>query len=331
MPFHIVHNDITKMETDAIVNAANTQLARGGGVCGAIFAAAGDRKLEEECKRVAPCPTGQAVATKGYGLAAGYIIHAVGPVWRGGNMGEEILLRGAYRNALMLAREIGCGSIAFPLISSGIYGYPKDRALACAVEEIRDFLRDNEMDVYLAVFDRMAVRISGRLFSDISHYLDIYFEDTPQYRNDCCTRSVNHEMEIRIPEFLKSKPAVSEERKLEDLLSHMDETFSQMLLRLIDEKGFKDVEVYKRANMDRKHFSKIRTNQNYNPRKQTVLALAVALRLSGDETADLLGRAGFSLSNSQKGDVIVRYFLEKGDYDIFTINEALFCFGEPAL
>ena len=151
MPFHIVHNDITKMETDAIVNAANTQLLRGGGVCGAVFAAAGDRRLEEECKMAAPCPTGQAVATRGYGLAAGYIIHAVGPVWQGGNRGEEILLRSAYRNALKLAKEIGCGSIAFPLISSGIYGYPKDRALECAAAEIRDFLCENEMDVYLVL------------------------------------------------------------------------------------------------------------------------------------------------------------------------------------
>ncbi len=328
MSFQIVHNDITKMHTDAIVNAANTQLLMGGGVCGAVFSAAGPDKLERECRRLAPCPVGRAVITGGYGLHARYVIHAVGPVWRGGGQGERELLAGAYLSALELARERGCRSVAFPLISSGIYGYPKSEALQVAVDTIREFLNREELDVYLVVFDRRAVELGQELYADLRHFIDRYFEENPARRLAAepfaCEEAV---LEYEGP-FSHQKYG---KRSLEDMLNNLDETFSQMVLRLIDQKGYRDVEVYKRANMDRKLFSKIRSNPQYSPKKQTVLALAIALRLNVDEARDLLKKAGFTLSDSQKQDVIIRYFLEAEEYDMFTINEALFCFEQPLL
>ena len=350
MPFRIVHNDITRMRTDAIVNAANSALREGGGVCGAIFRAAGAKELEAECRTLAPCPTGQAALTGGYGLAARYIIHAVGPVWQGGGQGEAEALAGAYRHALALAKERGCGSIAFPLISAGIYGYPKEQALRVATETIREFLQGNEMEVYLVVFDRGAVCLSERVADGVRHWIDTHFEPERGRRREQerpgLSASASAQPSPMCAPAQASRPAdrgrkekavarllkePSRSRRLEELLSHREEGFSEMLLRLIDEKGYSDVEVYKRANMDRKLFSKIRGNQEYHPKKATVLSLAVALRLSVDEAVDLLQRAGYSLSNSSRQDIIVRYFLQQGEYDIFTINEALFCFEEPLL
>ena len=328
MPFQIVHNDITKMHTDAIVNAANSRLQAGGGVCGAIFAAAGDRKLQEECNRKSPCPTGSAVITGGYGLSAKYIVHAVGPIWQGGSQGEETLLRSAYLTSLKLAAEKGCRSISFPLISAGIYGYPKEQALQVAVSAFSRFLMEQddgeEMDIYLVVFDRSAVSLSEKLFQEISHYIDTFHDEEEKERRrrfeyEICCASICEDADVL------------RERSLEQLVNNLEETFSEMVLRLVDEKGYKDSQVYKRANLDRKLFSKIRSNPDYHPKKETVLALAVGLQLSVDETLDLLQRAGYTLSNSSRTDVIVRFFLEKGEHDIFLINEALFCFGEAVL
>ncbi|MCI8403055.1 MAG: RNase III inhibitor [Lachnospiraceae bacterium] len=341
MPFQIVHNDITRMHTDAIVNAANQALRKGGGVCGAIFRAAKAAELEAECAKKAPCPTGRAVITGACGLAARYIIHAVGPVWQGGGRGEAEALAGAYRHALMLAEENGCESVSFPLISAGIYGYPKEEALMVATETIREFLKDHEMEVYLVVFDRGAVCLSEELFDDVRHYINTYFE--PERSRSRKTSEPEIFSEMRSTPAPMCAPASasrpehsvllppSRARRLEELLSHMEESFTEMLLRLIDEKGYSDVEVYKRANMDRKLFSKIRGNREYHPKKATVLSLAVALRLSVDEAADLLRRAGYSFSNSSRQDIIVRYFLQQEEYDMFTINETLFCFEEPLL
>jgi O-acetyl-ADP-ribose deacetylase len=349
MPFQIVHNDITKMKTDAIVNAANSRLQYGGGVCGAIFDAAGKEQLQLECNKKAPCPVGHACLTDGYQLPAKYIIHAVGPIYKDGMHKERTLLLSAYQNSLKLAKEYHCKSISFPLISSGIYGYPKEEALQVAIQAISEYLLHNDMDVYLVVFDRKAVYLSEKLFSDITHYIDSYYTDTKR-------RSISRRLEAQnqlfddsdriksldesIPHYTldaipnredERKLSTTKKRKLESLLTHMDETFSEMLIRIIDEKGFTDVEVYKRANMDRKLFSKIRSNKDYNPKKQTVIALAIALKLSVDEAKDLLQKAGYSLSNSHKFDVIIRYFLEKREYNIFIINEALFCFEQPTI
>lgn len=359
MPFQIVHNNIVYMRTDAIVNAANSMLRRGGGVCGAIFEAAGEEELQSACDVLAPCPVGGAVATEGYHLPVRYIIHAVGPIWRGGLEGEDKLLESAYKSALETAKSKGCRSISFPLISAGIYGYPKKEALQIAVRVFREFMEKNEMDIYLVVFDRKAVSISERLYQNVKHYIDSYAPELDRRRRMMAENfsqmmemppvpSGEKAQEAQIPVPMAAPQAIGtassspfkqemqqitekKKRSLKDLFGHMEETFSQMLLRFIDQKGYTEVEVYKRANMDRKLFSKIKCSKDYTPKKQTVLSLAIALRLSLDETLDLLKRAGYSLSMSSKFDVIIRYFLENEEYDIFLINETLFTFEQPLL
>lgn len=329
MPFHLIHADITKLDTDAIVNAANSQLLAGSGVCGAIFRAAGSRAegLQKECLAKAPCPAGQSVLTGSYGLPARYIIHTVGPIWQGGNQGEAALLASCYRSALSLAWEAHCRSIAFPLISSGIFGYPKRAALLVAREAITRFLEDyEEMEVYLALLDRSAVELGEKLEKGLEHYVHTYCQ--PESRGRRQTETVIQAFQVLSLEHAMASEA---SRSLEDDVNHLAESFSQQLFRLIDQKHYGDVEVYKRANMDRKLFSKIRSNRGYQPKKKTVLALAVALHLTVEETQKFLESAGYALSSSRETDVIVRYFLEKGQYDIYTINAALFRYGQPEL
>lgn len=341
MPFHIVHNDITKMNVDVIVNAANNQLLQGGGVCGAIFKAAGEKLLQRECSQYAPIQTGQAVITNGYNLSAKYIIHAVGPIYKDGQHNEKELLISAYKSSLTLAIKYNCQSIALPLISSGIYGYPKKEALAIATSTINNFLNDNELDVYLVVFDKDSVTLSESLYQNIEHYIDQYFiEDRYTRRSEFEFLSAvplsNSSTKSKRKAFFEKEKSIEAQtlyntRSLDDLVDMIDETFSEMLLRLIDEKGYTDTQVYKRANIDRKLFSKIRTQADYHPSKKTALALCIALQLSLDETIDLLNKAGYTLSNSQKSDIIIRYFIENNDYNIYTINEALFFFNQPTL
>ncbi len=342
MPFEIVRNDITRMSVDAIVNAANSQLLPGGGVCGAIFHAAGANELQAECGKIGRCNVGGAVVTKGYALPAKYIIHAVGPIWRGGGAGESVLLHNCYINALSLAAEYKCSSIAFPLISSGIYGYPKDRALQVAVAAISEFLLTREMQVYLVVFDKTAFVLSEKLFSAIERFIDDNYagghlvsrsgHEHKSFTRQLFEQTNSHgdaSSSIPIAEALASVSAGK--RSLSDVVGHLDESFSRMLLRLIDEKGITDVETYKRANIDRKLFSKIRNGKGYNPSKPTAIAFAIALQLNLDETKDLLGKAGYTLSHSNKFDVIIEYFIEEGNYNIFEINEALFAFDQTLL
>ena len=331
MPFSLVRNDIVNMRVDAIVNAANSSLAPGGGVCGAIFAAAGRTALEKACRAIGHCDVGSAVITPGFDLPARYVIHAVGPIWQGGTRGEAALLQSCYTRALHLAQENGCESIAFPLISSGIFGYPKPQALRVAINAIEEFLLKYEMQVYLVIFDRAALLISERLYENIQRYIDDRYVELrafPRQAAEALPHARQRAEQADLP--LAAPCATPGKRSLDDLLGHLDESFSRMLLRLIDEKGMTDVEVYKRANLDRKLFSKIR-KEGYNPSKQTALALAIALRLNLDETKDLLGRAGYALSHSNKFDIIIEYFIEEGVYDIFEINEALFAFEQRLL
>ena len=331
MPFSLVRNDIVNMRVDAIVNAANSSLAPGGGVCGAIFAAAGRTALDKACRAIGHCDVGSAVITPGFDLPARYVIHAVGPIWQGGSRGEADLLHSCYTRALHLARENGCESIAFPLISSGIFGDPKPQALRVAINAIEEFLLKYEMQVYLVIFDRAALLISERLYENIQRYIDDRYVELrafPRQAAEALPHARQRAEQADLP--LAAPCATPGKRSLDDLLGHLDESFSRMLLRLIDEKGMTDVEVYKRANLDRKLFSKIR-KEGYNPSKQTALALAIALRLNLDETKDLLGRAGYALSHSNKFDIIIEYFIEEGVYDIFEINEALFAFEQRLL
>ncbi len=325
MPLLFIRNDITKMPVDAIVNAANESLLGGGGVDGCIHRAAGPELLAE-CRRLGGCRTGEAKLTGAYRLPCRYVIHTVGPVWRGGGHGEREQLVSCYRASLLLAQEHGCETVAFPLISSGIFGYPKDQALRVAVDTIGAFLLEHDMTVYLVIFDRSAYQISGKLFADIAEYIDDhYVEAHTDLGAERLRRGALHR-EMAAPMCAPmAAPA------LDDLLEHLDAGFSETLLRLIDRRRKKDSEVYKKANVDRKLFSKIRNNPNYKPSKPTALAFAIALELDLEETKDLLARAGYALSASSKFDVIVEYFIRQRNYDIFAINEALFAFDQSLL
>lgn len=333
MPLEFVRNDITKMEVDAIVNAANNRLANGGGVCGAIHRAAGPELLAE-CLTLGGCKTGEAKITKGYRLPSRFVIHTVGPVWHGGNNGERDLLVSCYKQSLMLAKAHNCNSVAFPLISSGIYGYPKEQALRVATDTIRDFLIENDdadMLVSIVVFDKDSFRISGKLYTGIAEYIDDH------YVAEHADRRFRRRYDID-PAYCMESTCVEEAayapkalRTLEDALNMIDESFSQMVLRKIDEKGIKDPECYKKANLDRKLFSRLRNDVNYKPKKHTALALAIALELSLPETQELLMKAGYALSHSDKGDIIVEFFIKNKQYDIFTINEALYSFDQTLL
>jgi len=350
MPFYIIRQDITRMTTDAIVNAANSSLLGGGGVDGCIHRAAGAGLLEE-CRRLGGCETGCAKITGAYDLPCKYIIHTVGPVWMGGNADEKRLLEACYRNSLLLAQQNGCESVAFPLISAGAYGYPNDEALRVAVDTIEEFLQDCDMTVYLTVFDRAAFDIGARRFEDIAQYIDdVYVQE----HTDVSNRSARYKASRMLaapkgasPKAVASKPvaampvcaqcsecAADVSAYPDDLsarLKMLDESFSQMLLRLIDESGMTDAQCYKKANIDRKLFSKIRSDVGYRPSKQTAIAFAVALQLSLADTNELLKKAGFALSHSSKFDIIIEYFISKGIYDVFEINQALFAFDQSLL
>lgn len=334
MPLQIVRNDITKMEVDAIVNAANTSLLGGGGVDGCIHRAAGP-KLLAECRKLGGCETGKAKITKGYCLPCKYVIHAVGPIWRGGQYGEREQLISCYRTSLELAKKKGCQSVAFPLISSGIYGYPKEQALQIAIDTIGAFLLQNDMTVYLVIFDHKAYQISEKLFSDIKAYIDDRYVDEHTDTYEQRTQRMRREaVSSPIPPVCSaSAPSMAPYKapSLRDALCQIDESFSQMLLRKIDEKGMTDVQCYKKANIDRKLFSKIRSDKGYKPSKPTAIAFAIALELPLDETKDMLMKAGFALSHSNKFDIIIEYFIEHGNYNIFEINEALFAFDQSLL
>ena len=329
MPLQIVRNDITKMTVDAIVNAANTTLLGGGGVDGCIHRAAGP-KLLLECMTLGGCKTGEAKVTKGYKLPCKYVIHTVGPVYNDGNHGEKELLESCYKKSLELAKERECESVAFPLISSGIYGYPKDKALKVAIDVISDFLLENEMTVYIVIFDKKAYQISEKLFSDIAEYIDDrYVDEHTDFRRE--SMRLNMPMASVIAVDLCESRAIFAEASLDEKLKQIDESFSQMLLRKIDEKGMTDAQCYKKANIDRKLFSKIRGDVNYKPSKSTAIAFAIALELSLAETEDMLKKAGFALSHSNKFDIIIEYFINEGNYNIFEINEALFAFDQSLL
>ena len=343
MPIKIVRNDITKIKCDAIVNAANPSLLGGGGVDGAIHRAAG-KGLLLECLKLGGCKVGQAKLTGAYKLPAKFIIHTVGPKWKGGQDGERKLLESCYRESLLLALDNKCESVAFPLISSGVYGYPKDQALKVAVDTITEFLIDHDMLIYIVVFDKSAFQISEKLFTDIATYIDDKYVDTHfifnRTRPDALGEStVLAETQILSDEFetcelqAPSCPsmAMPKAMSLEDIVNQIDESFSQMLLRKIDEKGMTDAECYKKANVDRKLFSKIRSDINYRPSKTTALAFAIALELSLEDTKDMLMKAGFALSHSNKFDIIIEYFITHGNYNVFEINEALFAFDQSLL
>lgn len=419
MPLQILRNDITKMRVDAIVNAANSSLLGGGGVDGAIHRAAGPALLEE-CRairaREGGCRTGDAKMTGAGRLPCRYVIHTVGPVWQGGRQGEAELLASCYRRSLDLAAEKGCETVAFPLISAGAYGYPKQEALRIAVDTIRAWLQASgpeEMAVSLVVFDKAAFEVSSGQYAAVAAYIDDHYVEAHAEPASMAVARKNRALqnllkgtgrggkkhalfgldaapdaeiaEDAVPPAVAPPPAVpgmaggpgkppappaaaaapreaniapqaipaapfapaapqaapaapfapaapqAAPASLREALRSLDESFAEMLLRKIDERGITDAACYKKANISRKLFSKIRADRLYRPSKPTALAFALSLELGLDETQELLRKAGFALSHSSKFDVIVEYFILNGVYDVMRVNEALFAFDQPLL
>ena len=355
MPLQIIRQDITKMQVDAIVNTTNEEMVGYSGVDLAVHEGAGP-ELDIECARIAPLGLGQAKITKGYNLDARYIIHTSGPTWRGGLVGESVILKSCYIESLKLAVAHGCNSIAFPLISSGVYGYPKDQVLKFAIQIITEFLFEHELMVYLCVFDRTSYEFSKKLFTEISEIIDDKYVE--EHDEDCIAElekfnaselliskmcSCDDFEELEEIEADASFPMKAEtphsvptssvgNKSLREYMKAMDKSFAYKLFDLIDERGMTDVECYKKANIDKKTFSKIKCNPDtYKPSKQTAVAFAIALKLNLDETQDLLASAGLTLSRSFTFDKIIRYFIQKEIYDIFEINEALFEFDQVLL
>ena len=386
MPFEIIRDDITRVRADAVVNSANPKPVCGAGSDSAVYAAAGKEKLLRERQKIGEIRTGQAVQTPAFDLPAKYIIHTVGPVWNGGENGELSLLADCYRNSLNLAADLSCESIAFPLISTGVYGFPKDQALSVALREIRAFLEDHEMLVKLVVFDRTAYELSEDLVEGVNAFIDENYVQAArekEYEGSYDERLLAarrrreeafHSYAAELPDqgmtpfhddkYLPSPqakpsyqaafpaqkppenapkgaakgkkkplsaPAGLSKKKKEPFQLQLGETFQERLFALIDERGLTDAEVYKRANLDRKLFSKIRCNPEYKPGKRTAAALAIALELNLDETVDLLGRAEMALSPSSRFDLIIEYCIEHEIYDIFEVNALLFEYDQQLL
>ena len=354
MPFEIIRNDITTMQVDAIVNAANPRPVIGYGLDAGIHQKAGEQLLIAR-KEIGDIAFGDAVITPAFKLDSRYVIHAVSPIWQGGQKMETALLESCYTKSLQLALEHKCESIAFPLLSAGNHGFPKDIALQTAINAFSKFLMKHDMQIYLVVFNRSAFTLSEKLFHSVQSFIDeTYIQkksleeygiknkknvddiELLQLREAMSRRIAKPECDYQLHEIPSAKavttaPVLSAPRKLEDLMKEMDETFSESLIRLIDQKGMKDPDVYKRANIDRKLFSKIKNNPDYKPSKSTAIAFAVALELSLDETRDLIGRAGFAMTHSSKFDIIIEYFLREKNYNIFEINEVLFAFDQPLI
>lgn len=340
MPLQIIRQDITKMRVDAIVNTTNEEMVGYSGVDLAIHTIAG-AELDAECAKLAPLGLGQAKLSGAYSLPCKYVIHTSGPVWRGGLVGESIILRSCYIESLKLAVKSGCRSIAFPLISSGVYGYPKDQVLKFAIQTITEFLFDHELTVYLCVFDKESYSFSQKLFSDIQEFInDEYVDEHDEDFYEAFDGSID---EIPMAKCIqapmcadammprKRETSSAAGKSLREYMKQMDRSFQEMLFDLIDESGMTDVECYKKANVDKRTFSKIKSNKDYKPSKQTVIAFAISLQLDMDTTQELLATAGFTLSRSKVFDKIIRYFIHNGNYDIFEINEALFEFDQQLL
>lgn len=329
MPFQIIRNDITKVKADAIVNTANPNVTIGSGTDTAIYNAAGKEKLLAERKKIGLMYPGQVAHTLAFDLDAKYVFHTIGPSWIDGNHNERNILNSCYEQSLNLAAELACESIAFPLIATGVYGFPKDEALQIALATINKFLLSHDMKVILVVFDRKAFELSWKLFMDIEEYIDEYTvgeirdaEYGERYRNECRERQERQETSI-------THRAATE--PLNNVLDSLGDTFQQRLFKLINESAMDDVAVYKKANIDRKVFSKIRCNKEYKPKKKTAVALAIALRLDMPTMLDLLARAEIAFSPSNKFDLIITYFITNKVYDIYEINAVLFKYGQPIL
>lgn len=348
MPLQIIRQDITKMKVDAIVNPSNRHLEPGGGTDLAIHKAAGS-ELTEYCKRLGGCPVGEAKITPGFNLPCKYVIHTAGPNWYS-IVNPKKLLVSCYKECLKLALENNCESVAFPLISAGLYGYPKDKVLKTAMEVISDFLLEHELLIYLVVYDKKSYEFSEKLFTDIKSYIDDNYVLEHEADSDELLDTFSLKQESVILEERKlfssslpfdaciaresTKPLAPQAQanlSLSEMLKEIDDSFAVTLMKLIDLKGMTDVECYKKSNVSKKTFWKILNQKDYRPSKNTVLSFAIGLELTLDETLNLLRTVGFTLSHSSKFDIVVEYFIKNENYNIFEINEALFEFDLPCL
>ena len=354
MPLKIVRNDITKMQVDAIVNTANEEPVYATGVDTAVYKAAGEELLLAERQKIGFLKEGEVAITPGFALPAKYIIHAVSPLYIDGTMGDEERLRACYRDSLKLAKENNCESIAFPLISTGGFGYPKEEGMRVALDEINLFLLNNEMLVYIVVFDEYATRLGAKLYPMLESYIDSnYVEDKFDeeyddfFRPDNCAPQIFSRAPQRSKGIIPPPPVCAvnavhvspmEEHELTDdemddldnRLKHISDTFQEYLLYLIQAKGFTNAQVYNASLVDKKLFSKIKNNKDYHPDKFTVLRLCIGARLNFDEAKDLLARAGYAFSPCDKRDLVFRFFIENEIYDIMELEVALDHFNLPA-
>ena len=336
MPLQIIRQDITKMKVDAIVNTTNGEMVGYSGVDLAVHTVAG-QGLDEECAKLPYLELGRACVTGAYHLPCKYVIHTVGPVWRGGNYGEASVLRACYIESLKLAVERKCKTVAFPLISSGVYCFPKNMVLRFAIETITEFLFEHELTVYLCVFDRESYSFSQKLFDDIKAFIDDdyvdghdedFYDEYDEEREQACVAP----FAIATSALPKcASEAIPPQLSLRDYLQERDQSFQEMLFELIDKSGMTDVECYKKANVDKRVFSKLKGNKNYRPSKQTAVAFAISLHLDLEQTQALLATAGMTLSRANTFDKIIRYFIHHGIYNIHEINEALFEFDQTLL
>ena len=351
MPLKIIRQDITKIVCDAIVNPTNTELLPSGGADLALHRAAG-KELLDDCRKIGSLSVGEAIITPAYRLPSKFVIHTVGPVWQGGLFGERVLLRSCYYEALRLAALHGCASIAFPLIASGAHGYPKDRVLKVATEVITEFLREHEMKVYILVYDKEAYEISEGLFREVGEYIsknlgtrDLYPLPSPRSAAylECDSWAFAESEPCGIcesREAISSSPPTprrlasysSSSDELQNMLKNMDRSFAETLFHFIDERGISDVECYKRSNVDKKTFSKIKCKPDYRPSKVTAVSFAIGLRLNLEQTAELLASAGMCLSRSFVFDTVIEYFITSGNYEtVFDVNEVLYKLDQPLL
>ena len=361
MPFQIIRSDITKVKVNVIVNTANPYPVIGSGTDSAVYHVAGEQKLLAERKKIGNIAPGQVAVTPAFKLPAKYIIHTVGPVWEDGNHGERDILRSCYEKSLNKAVELKAESIAFPLIATGVYGFPKDEALNIALAEIGKFLLTNDMKVILVVFDRKAFELSSQLVGDIDEFIDDHgvqivreteygsgMDRLERRRMELTSVLADEELYNRRAELIDVEEDLFDgasapmapmsapymdmgDESLDDMLQNTGDTFQQKLFQLIDASGMDDVTVYKKANIDRKVFSRIRCKEDYKPKKKTAVAFAIALQLDMPTMLDLLSRAEIAFSPSNKFDLIITYFVTHGIYDIFEINAALFKYGQPIL
>lgn len=372
MPFHLIQGDLIKQQTDAIVNPANSSLRKGGGVCGQIFTAAGVEEMEKACQEIGRCSPGSAVITPGFALPAAFVIHAVGPVWEGGSSGEAEILAQAYRSSLALAAAHRLKSISFPLISSGIYGYPKNQAIQIAIGAIRDFLAEEEdLEVFLVLHDRDSIQASRNIDPELTEYIRFNYEGEESFsqlfqQEIARAEAMGAEIWNMLPEEPEAGPLIygdmsqapsrkssfrrSQEEKfrkkmelppshsmkreyasLDDVLQMPKLTFTEALLKHMDTRGLRDPEVYHRANLDRKLFNKIVNNKGYQPNRRTAMAICVGLQLDLEEAEELLRKAGFAFSDASIADLVYRYNIQKGQYDIIEIECQIYDIQQEAI